>query len=364
MLPEVCKTSPIKSYITIAAAGFLQAAHGRSISSVGSDDAQVRRNSEVVAAANAAHAGVAKFSLNQYASMDHAEFMRMRGGRPKFSVPREKRRRPEHKALVREHRPTLLLEELPASFDWRQKRPGAIGAVKDQAWCGSCWTYGVMGPAESMTAILSGEAVVTLPEQFAVDCTWPDFNASEGKFLETPSTNVGCDGGYSDQGIFTIVTRFGGVIPTQEAYGRAIGIDGYCKDIRRMDIGARVTGWVDVPMNDSRLLMDALVTQGPIAVGISVPPEMTYYDSGIINTTNGACNMDDIDHEVVLVGYGTEHGLDYWLLRNSWSTYWGDKGYFRIARGALDCCVTMEAGYPIVAANFRNDDGPVVVAFV
>ena len=55
------------------------------------------------------------------------------------------------------------------------------------------------------------------------------------------------------------------------------------------------------------------------------------------------------DHAVVVVGYGTENGVDYWLIKNSWGTQWGEKGYMRIKRGVGMCgiggtLVTMKCG--------------------
>lgn len=52
------------------------------------------------------------------------------------------------------------------------------------------------------------------------------------------------------------------------------------------------------------------------------------------------CKAKDLDHAVALVGYGTEGGVDYWIVRNSWSEDWGEKGYIRMERGINLCGIT------------------------
>merc|ERR1719343_961302 len=178
---------------------------------------------------------------------------------------------PEHWQFVRVHKPSAE-EERPKDFDWRTARPGVVSPVKDQAMCGSCWTYGAIEPIESMLAIRTGH-LVPLPEQFLVDCTWTNnTGASNG--------NLGCDGGDSDIGALEVVRKFGGVIPTAAAYGSYLSVNGYCKDTRLMEVGAKITGWVDIKPRDEQGLMQALVNEGPISIGIQVPDDMLFYDTG------------------------------------------------------------------------------------
>lgn len=92
----------------------------------------------------------------------------------------------------------------------------------------------------------------------------------------------------------------------------------------------------------------AAVAQQPIAVSIEADRTVFQsYSSGIISSTKCGTRLD---HAVLLIGYGTDNGADYWLLKNSWGTSWGESGYFRIARssttGAGICGVQMEPVYP------------------
>ena len=76
--------------------------------------------------------------------------------------------------------------------------------------------------------------------------------------------------------------------------------------------------------------MNAVATIGPMAISVDASTWHAY-SSGIYN----GCNQvnPEIDHAVVLVGYGSENGQNYWLVRNSWSASWGEAGYIKLHRG-------------------------------
>jgi len=302
-----------------------------------------QRNVQLIQDLNRRHVGATRFRGNQFLDMTRDEVLRLQGGKRRGSS-RAQRRTAEHRALVSTHE-ARSGAPLPKDFDWRQAKPGVVGPVKDQGMCGSCWSYGLMEPIESIRAVQNGQPLVVLPEQFAVDCTWTDAkNGTAG--------NNGCDGGDSDIGALEIVRKYGGVVPSAKAYGSYLSVNGHCKDTRLMEVGAKITGWADVKARDEQGILDALVSKGPLSVSIMVPDEMVFYDSGVLKVDSCRHNESQIDHSVVLTGYGTdEHGTDYYTIRNSWSSYWGDEGYVKVARGEIDCCVSSEAGYPLVASE-------------
>lgn len=94
-------------------------------------------------------------------------------------------------------------------------------------------------------------------------------------------------------------------------------------------------------------LKEALFTKGPMTVSVDAGPEsFRFYSSGIYS--NKACHskLSRLDHAVMVSGYGTtDDGKDYWIVKNVWSPYWGEKGYIRIARNPQDCGIATQPIY-------------------
>ena len=113
-------------------------------------------------------------------------------------------------------------------------------------------------------------------------------------------------------------------------------------------IGAKVTGYTYVSATETALLT-AVQNIGPISVAIYASSNFDAYSSGVL--TDSTCNGLGVNHAVVVVGYGTDlaTGLDYWLVRNSWSEYWGESGYIKMARNNNNMCmIASYAYYPLV----------------
>jgi C1A family cysteine protease len=217
----------------------------------------------------------------------------------------------------------------PASVDWINK--GAVTSVKDQGQCGSCWTFSATGAIEGAWAISKGQ-LVDLSEQELVDCATGISYGSHG-----------CNGGQME-GAFKFVIENGQCSLSSYPYTAK---DGTCQKCSAV---AHITSCYDVKPND-QVSMKAAVAQQPVAVAIEADTRyFQSYSSGIL--TSSSCGTT-LDHGVLTVGYGEENGQKYWLVKNSWGTTWGDKGYVKIARTESTndpgiCGIAMDPSFPTV----------------
>lgn len=86
-------------------------------------------------------------------------------------------------------------------------------------------------------------------------------------------------------------------------------------------------------------MMQEIIQRGPIACGIAVPHGLKNYTGGIYEDTTSEM---DIDHIISVVGWGIENDTKYWVIRNSWGTYWGENGFLRLIRGKNNIAVESE----------------------
>ena len=209
-------------------------------------------------------------------------------------------------------RTSVPTQQLPASLDWREK--GVVTDVKDQGGCGGCWSFSAAETAESAVAIASGKLLV-FSEQELLACTQnPDQCGGTG----------GC-GGATQELAFQAYVNNSITLESDYPYKAATTT---C-DPSKIKPVANISSYVIIPFNNSSATMNALVNVGPIAISGAAEP-WQLYSSGVFSSTCGS----DVDHAIQLVGYGHDQksNLDYYLVRNSWSSGWGEDGYIRIAR--------------------------------
>jgi len=115
----------------------------------------------------------------------------------------------------------------------------------------------------------------------------------------------------------------------QYSYASYYGVDYTCAIPTATNPVAKIGGFVQLPENNYAALMNAIATVGPVAVSVDAST-FSAYKSGVFDGCNQ--KQPDINHAVVLVGYGTENGKDYWLIRNSWSPTYGEHGYIKVLR--------------------------------
>jgi C1A family cysteine protease len=218
---------------------------------------------------------------------------------------------------------------LPQSIDWREK--GAVTSVKDQGQCGSCWTFSSTGAIEGAWSINKGE-LLNLAEQQLVDCAQGVKYGSHG-----------CNGGQME-GAFKYVIENGQCVDDFYPY---TGKDETCKKCISQVF---VSSCYDVKPNDQLSLKSAVSLQ-PVSVAIEADAFIFQsYSSGVLMSDECGTKLN---HGVLVVGYGTEDGNDYWLVKNSWGTSWGDGGYIKIGRSDSRndpgiCGIAKQPSYPVV----------------
>jgi C1A family cysteine protease len=224
---------------------------------------------------------------------------------------------------------------LPLSVDWRDQN--AVTPVKDQGQCGSCWAFSTTGSLEGIYAIQTGE-LVSFSEQQLVDCD----NFKHG------GNNHGCNGGDMDSA-FSWIGANGGLCSEESyPYVSGNGEKESCQTTCDVFPRSQIREWVDVQSSDEALM--SAIAQQPVSIAIEADQkDFQLYESGVFTAPCGTT----LDHGVLVVGYGTEEE-DYYLVKNSWGTSWGDQGYIKLGRGAQynngqgQCGILLEASYPII----------------
>jgi KDEL-tailed cysteine endopeptidase len=271
---------------------------------------------------NANHAETLGYTvgINQFADLTLNEFRNQFLGLNALSKPKFE---------------TVHLDEsaTASSIDWTTK--GAVTPVKNQAQCGSCWAFSTTGSLEGANFIKNGK-LLSFSEQELVDCA--------GSF-----GNQGCNGGLMDDG-FKFVEAKGIALESSYAYTQTTGT---CKTAKEnaadgLKPGA-VASFKDVQSN-SETQLAAAVTKGPVSVAIEADQSgFQFYKSGVFSGTCGT----QLDHGVLAVGFGTAGGKNYWKVKNSWGSTWGNNGYIQLAKdissSSGQCGIAMQPSYPVMA---------------
>lgn len=213
-----------------------------------------------------------------------------------------------------------------ASVNWVES--GAVTAVKNQGSCGSCWAFSTTGSVEGIHQITTGE-LVSLSEQQLVDCA-----------TGTQWGSFGCNGG-DMAGAMDYVKEFG--LMSEQDYPYTMK-DGKCA-YDASKVVTKDAGHQGVTVN-SKAAITAAIAKQPVSVAIEADKFVfQFYTQGVLDSTQCGVNLD---HGVLAVGYGTENGVDYILVKNSWGSSWGENGYVKIASvdGEGICGINEDPVYP------------------
>jgi C1A family cysteine protease len=272
--------------------------------------------------------------LNEFADLTWEEFSRTKLGYDASKAAATDVLKAEQGSGVQGPRPGFSHAAVtpPPAVDWREK--GVVTPVKNQGACGSCWAFSATGAVEGVNALKTGK-LESLSEQELVDC-------------DTVTGNAGCSGGLMDYA-FEWIKKNGG-IDTEADYGyySGWGTGTWCNH-RKEKVRTVVTidAYEDVPKDDEDALKKA-ASQQPVAVAICANSALQFYRGGIVDSC-----CQDLNHGVLLVGYGTDDKTNtpYWLVKNSWGGGWGDSGYFKLKAHVAEkggmCGIAQSASYPI-----------------
>jgi C1A family cysteine protease len=215
----------------------------------------------------------------------------------------------------------LSTEGLPSSVDWRTE--GGVNAVQNQGSCGSCWAFSTVQSMETAHWVSTGN-LLKFSEQQLVDCNADGYS---------------CNGGWWAWDYYQTADA---VLQSDYAYA---GVDQSCMASQYSGTGVRDLSSANItPGSESQ--MKAALAQQAISVAVDVTLGFQLYTTGIYNPAS--CGTA-VNHGVGLVGYGSDNGQDYYILRNSWGASWGESGYMRIADngvGAGVCAVQLHGSYP------------------
>jgi len=241
------------------------------------------------------------------------------------TAPEAAKNRPKNPAPSRRRR-----QAVPASYDARTL--GLVGPVLNQGNCGSCWTFSATGAIEGAIKKKTG----TLP------------STSQQNLVDCVTASNGCNGGWMTDAYD--YDRTNGGIDNSTVYKYLAVKQTTCKYSPTGNVLPKTTSYNYTAQGDETDLKNQLYNRGVIAVAMQAgTTAFQNYVGGIYS----CANFTAVDHGVLLVGYGTNATTqqDFWILKNSWGTSWGESGYFRVLRNkgsSLGCGIPDYANYPII----------------
>merc|ERR1719219_2185157 len=200
---------------------------------------------------------------------------------------------------------------------------GLVSPVKSQKQCGSCVAFSNMAMVETCFKKITG-VFGDYSEQQMVDCAYGDKNGAWG-----------CGGAYPHA-----YNKWAGdnkvEFASEDDYPYTARLGTCPSEITPLNQGAKINGSYFTYSGNEELLKKVVYENGAALVAIHVNGGLQSYGGGIYS---GCPAGVGINHGVVVVGYGTENGKDYWLFKNSWGTWWGDQGYGKLERGVNMCAI-------------------------
>ncbi|KAH0786055.1 Clan CA, family C1, cathepsin L-like cysteine peptidase [Histomonas meleagridis] len=203
------------------------------------------------------------------------------------------------------------------SIDWRNR--SAVNPVKDQGQCGSCWAFSAIQGAESAYFIKTGN-LLRFSEQNLLDCV---------------STCFGCEGGLMTYAFDYVLENQSAKFMLEDDYPYT-AFQSTCKFNSSLATGS-ISRYINIVQADEADLQAKLTNHGPVCCAIDASlTSFQLYKKGIYDEPK--CSSTLLDHGVGCVGFGKEGDKNYWIIRNSWGTSWGENGYIRMVKNKNNQC--------------------------
>lgn len=254
--------------------------------------------------------GGAVFDINHFSDLTREEIENRMGFRSPLGYYKD------NCSIVTDN--DVTTKNAPKAIDWQAK--GAVTPIRDQGNCGSCFAFSTIGNIEGQYFIKQKE-LLSLSVQEIVDCS---------------EENTGCDGGFMAAAMTDLI-KLGG-LESESNYPYEAKTES-CR-FNKSKIAIKLAGCTKYQLTDEDKLIEVVAKRGPLSIAVN-GFEIAHYKKGIL-TEDHCSSSGFLTHAVLLVGYGTEKDTDFWLIKNSWGTKWGEKGYVRISRGENTCALMNE----------------------
>ena len=218
----------------------------------------------------------------------------------------------------------------PDRLDYRQTHPECFFEPEDQKECSCCYAFATLGALSTRRCIAKLDPqAVSLSVQHMVSCD---------------SGEAGCQGGEFESS-WTFLETEGAVksdcLPyTSGETGKSGECPTTCQDGTPVESAFHYKAASASRLSNYNEIMVSLLADGPVQTGFYVHEDFLYYVGGIYHKVYGTSLGG---HAVLIVGYGSMNNHDYWIVRNSWGSDWGENGYFRILRGTNECGIEKNA---------------------
>lgn len=232
-------------------------------------------------------------------------------------------------------------DSIPVSFDATTQWAGLVHPIRNQERCGSCWAFSASEVLSDRVAIATKKASPALSPEDMVSCDKGDMGCSGGQLPKAWEY-------LQSSGIVTDTC-----LPYAAGSGTAPACPNKCVDGETWS-QSKVKASTSYAINGVTNMQKEIMTHGPIQVAFKVYKSFMSYKTGVYQK-HWYELLPEGGHAVKIVGWGTDTGVDYWKVANSWDTTWGEDGFFRILRGKDQCGMeTMGppyAGMPAVSSE-------------